>query len=294
MATIDVIIPTYERIDMTRQAVASVERQTFPDWRVIIVDDASKSETVAELHALTSDPRVTVVESPANAGPQSARQRGLEHSDAAYVALLDSDDRWMPRKLERQVAAIDGVDVVLCWHQWVRQGVPAKDVAQPSGSGSLSPTLTSNMSTPLIRRTALDAAGGMRPPGTPSLRTGEGVEFFVRLAKYATYRVVPELLVKCYNHTGPRSSSAHGTLSAAHDLSYVVRKHDEFLRRWPNDYAVLLARTSARYIAAGCLDKGLDLMRQAVNVASWGQRADLLRRFGPFTVKRLALSVLGR
>jgi glycosyltransferase involved in cell wall biosynthesis len=291
---VDIIIPTHDRPDLTAKAVQSVFAQTYDGWRVILSDDASRPDTVRALRRLASHPRIVLVESRINKGPQAARQRGLDHSYAELVALLDSDDRWHPAKLQAQLDVLDDFDLVLCWHQWLDEG-EVRAIRRPSGHGSLPPNLTTNMSTPLIRRRAIDEAGGLLPSGTPSLRTAEGIEFYVRLAKSATYTVAPQPLVDCLHHGNERSSGRHGTLEAANDLAYTVEKHAAFLARWPHDYSVLLARTASRYLEVGQISQGFDYMSRSIRMAPDTKRQlVLLRRFGPHAAKRLALTAIGR
>jgi glycosyltransferase involved in cell wall biosynthesis len=240
------------------------------------------------------DPRVVLVESETNSGPQSSRQRGLNRSDAELVAILDSDDWWHPDKLQTQADVLEDFDVVLCWHRWTHNNA-VQSTRRPQGQGKFPPNLTTNMSTPLIRRRALDLAGGFLPPGTPSLRTAEGIEFYVRIAQHADYTVAPQVLADCLAHTGARSSSLHGTASAADDLAYTVETHRAFLNRWPHDYSVLLGRTAARYLEVGQTRRGLGYLRRSIAIGpGMRERRQLIRRFGPHAVKRLLLAAIGQ
>ncbi len=111
--TIAVIIPFYQREDgILRRALASVFAQTDPDWRVIVVDDASPHPARDELAALPAGERarISLVEQ-ANKGPGGARNTGLarlEEATDTAAAFLDSDDTWEPGHLARARTALEG------------------------------------------------------------------------------------------------------------------------------------------------------------------------------------------
>src|SRR5438270_1752287 len=100
-ATVDVIIPTRNRLAYTIEAVDSVRAQTFTDWHLYVVDDASDDGSAEELAgALAGDLRITVIRRATRGHSNATRQTGFEASNADLVALLDSDDLWHPSKLE--------------------------------------------------------------------------------------------------------------------------------------------------------------------------------------------------
>ncbi|MCI0564408.1 MAG: glycosyltransferase family 2 protein, partial [Nitrososphaera sp.] len=99
---ISVIIPAYNRVQTIRRAVQSTLDQTYTDIEVIVVDDASTDGTVEAVEAI-KDPRIKVHRLSQNAGPSHARNCGIRLASGELVAFLDSDDAWLPRKLEKQV-----------------------------------------------------------------------------------------------------------------------------------------------------------------------------------------------
>jgi len=97
------VIPTYDRAAMCEAAVRSVLAQTRPADETVVVDDGSRDDTEARLAPYAGDGRIRYVKQ-ANAGAADARNRGVREASAEWVAFLDSDDRWLPRKLEAQAA----------------------------------------------------------------------------------------------------------------------------------------------------------------------------------------------
>src|SRR4051812_24472999 len=100
---VSIIIPTYNRAAYLGAAIASVRAQTFADWELIVVDDGSTDETAAMLDEL-SDPRIRVLRIGHSGSESITRNAGLRLAEGEWVAFLDSDDLWVPEKLERQLA----------------------------------------------------------------------------------------------------------------------------------------------------------------------------------------------
>ena len=120
---ISVIIPTYNRKHTLQRAIDSVLSQTFKPYEIIIVDDGSKDGTKEWL--LQNYPSVQYIHQPNN-GVSSARNKGIQISQGSWIALLDSDDEWMPEKLEYQSRFLEvNRDSSFCHTNeiWIRNGV---------------------------------------------------------------------------------------------------------------------------------------------------------------------------
>ncbi|MEO0679251.1 MAG: glycosyltransferase family 2 protein [Pseudomonadota bacterium] len=102
---VSVVIPTYRRAGSITAAVRSVLRQTWTDFELIVVDDGSGDGTLEALAAI-DDPRLKVLEHETNRGANAARNTGLRAARADWVAFQDSDDEWLPEKLEAQLRRI--------------------------------------------------------------------------------------------------------------------------------------------------------------------------------------------
>src|SRR5207237_7043535 len=106
MPKVSVIIPTHNRSGFLRLAVLSVLKQTFPDFELVIVDDASGDDTPAVVKRF-EDPRIRYIRHERNLRIAAARNTGISNSTGEYVAFLDDDDEWLPSKLQKQVSALD-------------------------------------------------------------------------------------------------------------------------------------------------------------------------------------------
>ncbi len=104
--TVSVVVPTFNRLGHLRAALETIFAQTHEDWDLIVSDDGSNEVTRAFLREVQSRPRVRVILGDHSGIPAVVRNAGLRQATGRYVAFLDSDDLWMPRKLERQLAAL--------------------------------------------------------------------------------------------------------------------------------------------------------------------------------------------
>jgi GT2 family glycosyltransferase len=105
--TVSVIIPVYNAAATLRATVASVRAQTLRDWELILVDDGSTDLSFSVATALTrKDPRIRRI-AQANAGPSAARNAGARIARGRYLAFLDADDHWAPKRLEGLAGFLD-------------------------------------------------------------------------------------------------------------------------------------------------------------------------------------------
>jgi succinoglycan biosynthesis protein ExoO len=110
---VSVIIPAYNAEDFLERAVRSALAQTEWDLEVIVVDDGSADGTFdVALRIAEEDRRVRVVKNVKNCGVSVSRNRAIALASGDWIALLDADDTWLPRRLEALLLASDGADVV--------------------------------------------------------------------------------------------------------------------------------------------------------------------------------------
>ncbi|MHB1023044.1 MAG: glycosyltransferase family 2 protein [Acidobacteriaceae bacterium] len=132
---VSIIIPTHRRPHLLRRAVLSVLAQTYPEIEVIVVADGPDRETSNMMREL-DDARVRYQELAVNSGPAAARNAGVMASRGAWIAFLDDDDEWLPRKLEAQLAVADLADdrtMISCRTIYVHSGRQDVWPKQPIG-----------------------------------------------------------------------------------------------------------------------------------------------------------------
>lgn len=122
---IDVIIPTFNRAHLITRAVQSVLNQSYQNFHLYIVDDGSSDETAAVLRQYSTHPQVTLL-TQANKGVSAARNWGVKNSSSAWISFLDSDDEWLPEKLQVQSEFLKHHPEIRFLHAeeiWIRNGV---------------------------------------------------------------------------------------------------------------------------------------------------------------------------
>lgn len=103
---VSIVMPTYNRADILMGAIRSVIRQTYGNWELIIVDDASTDST-AQVVSSFADNRIKYHRLPENSGVSAARNVGIEKARGAFIAFLDSDDEYLPERLEENLKVMD-------------------------------------------------------------------------------------------------------------------------------------------------------------------------------------------
>lgn len=106
---VSVVVPVYNSEQYLEETVHSVLQQTFPHFELLLIDDGSKDQSLALAHRCASlDERVRVLthEGNRNKGVSATRNLGIQHAQYEWIALLDSDDLWSPKKLQKQIEVI--------------------------------------------------------------------------------------------------------------------------------------------------------------------------------------------
>lgn len=272
-----VVIPVYNRAATICDTIRTVLNQSFGDFEIIVVDDGSTDDPLEAIGAL-DDPRIRVVHQE-NAGGGSARNRGIDEAQGAYVAFLDSDDFFMPHKLETVAGRLDGRrDCVWYSYGYVDRGVgrywvrPNRPIRNGEDVGEYLFVHNQFIQTSaIVLPRAL--AHEIRFDGT--LRKGQDLDFCLRLQHAgAVFRMIEDPLIIWVDASEVgRTSRVPGYLAP---LSWLDRCGHLLSRRALLGYrATVLAYymagdkpfTVARDLAAGLLQAGVPprvILRQAL------------------------------
>ena len=117
MELVSIIMPTYNCGRFIAESINSVLAQTYTNWELLIVDDCSTDNT-AEVVASFKDPRILYQRNEHNSGAAVTRNTALRLAKGKYIAFLDSDDLWMPEKLERQIAFMEKMGYAFTYHEY--------------------------------------------------------------------------------------------------------------------------------------------------------------------------------
>ena len=197
MPVVSVIIPTYNRGWAVRDAIDSVLDQDFSDYELIVIDDGSTDNTMQILD--TYGERIVVLYQK-NKGVSAARNRGIAAASGRFIAFLDSDDIWLPKKLSSQIDFFkSNPDALICQtgEIWIRNGVrvnPKHHHKKLSGrifEPSLSLCLVSPSAVMMKRR--LFKTAGLFDEELPAC---EDYDLWLRIARWCPIYLVDIPLVK--------------------------------------------------------------------------------------------------
>jgi glycosyltransferase involved in cell wall biosynthesis len=200
---VSVIIPTYNRALLLGRAIQSILNQTYQNFEIIVVDDCSSDDTEKVINGFY-DKRMRYIRHEERKGANAARNTGIKSATGRYIAFQDSDDEWLPEKLEKQVRAFkDGPsDLGVVYTSYWMLEDDRKTYCPPSyikqKDGNIHDVLleTNFISTPtaVVKKECFEIAG-MFDEGLPRLQEWE---LWIRISKHYCFKHIDEPLVKTY------------------------------------------------------------------------------------------------
>ncbi len=198
MATVSVIIPTYNRKSLISRAVDSVLQQTYRDFEIIVVDDASTDGT-GEYLSKKYEKKIVYQYLHQNCGVAEARNKGMKSARGTFIAFLDSDDLWYPQKLQSQMSLFDSDDSLgLVYSGFSKTDILGNRTAQniPFMKGMIYEELIWGNpfanSTVIIKKTCLQDIGYFNARYSPA----EDYEYWVRICRRFKVDFVQEPLMQ--------------------------------------------------------------------------------------------------
>lgn len=199
---ISVVIPTFDRADLVLRALTSVHRQAMQPQEIVVIDDGSRDATAEQVSA--NFPEVRLVRQ-THRGVSAARNRGVEAATSEWIALLDSDDEWLPHKLATQWQQLGDHPEFRMAHSeeiWIRRGVRVNPMKKHAKRGGwifrhCLPLCAMSPSSALIHRSVFDRVGLF----DESLPACEDYDLWLRVtARYPVLFSEEPLIVKHGGH----------------------------------------------------------------------------------------------
>lgn len=223
---VSVIIPTYNRADLVVQAVESVVNQTYKKIEIVVVDDGSTDNTCEVVKKYQDKIKYIYQE---RSERSKARNRGFGCSRGDYVAFLDSDDLWLPTKIEKQVQVLNEeprVGLVYTNVQFIDRNGSAHDGNiswdAPERVALYEDLMTHNVitgttSSVMVRRTCLEEVGLF----DESMNTCEDLDLYRRIARHYKFYKIDLPLVRFRIHAG---NTQHNASAMAKGWESIIRK----------------------------------------------------------------------
>lgn len=209
MPEVSVIIPTYNRSHLISDAIDSVLSQSFRDFEILVIDDGSTDNTGEFLKKFSGD--ITYINTKHSGLPAVARNVGIKHARGTYIAFLDSDDIWLPEKLEKEVAVLkNNPDMgLVCSNAYImksnedRKNELYLKSKQIKNGKVLAELLKDNFiinSSVLVRRSAIDQADVFSE--NPEIRALEDYDLWLRISLETNIYYIPDALLRYRDHGG--------------------------------------------------------------------------------------------
>jgi len=224
---VSVIIPIYNRAHVLARAIQSVLDQTYQDFEIIVVDDGSTDNT-EEIVKSFNDPRIRYIRHEENKGAAAARNTGIKAAKGEFIAFQDSDDKWLPEKLEKQMKVFENapakVGVVYTGFWRIENNkkiyIPFSWLTQKEGNIHKELLKENFIGTPaaLVRKECFEKAG-MFDEKLPRLQDWELV---IRLSKYYNFKCIDEPLLISYYTLDSISANNDALIKA---LKLILSKH---------------------------------------------------------------------
>lgn len=218
MPRISVVIPTYNRANYILQALESVFAQTYKDYEVVVIDDGSTDGTQALLKPLIDNGTIRCYQNPGR-GVSAARNFGVENANGKHLAFLDSDDLFLPAKLEKQIALIEQrPEIGMVHSHYAKFNDAGEDLGLRDTSryqGAIYPGLLNQWdilmapSCTLIPKTVFEEVGGY----DEAMRWAEDLDLWRRIAQRYPLDLVPEVLTRVRVHSDNASKHRIQALS---------------------------------------------------------------------------------
>ena len=227
---VSVIIPTYNRSTLLLRAIESVRNQTYKHLEIIIVDDGSTDNT-EEIVRRLKDNRIIYIKHNKNMGASAARNTGVKKSSGEFVAFLDSDDEWLPEKIEKQINVFSkfGENIGMVYSDMIRVYPSGRKYYWHSPSflpkdGILYPKalnyglINIGLQTCLVRKVCFSEVGLF----DINLKRYIDLEFFIRLSRRFLFYHINEALVYYYVVSNSISESIPNLI---HARKYILNKY---------------------------------------------------------------------
>lgn len=232
---VSVVIPSYNRSELLKAAIASLKSQTYRNMEIIIVDDCSTDNTPLVVKEM-NDTRITYIQHEKNKGGAEARNTGIRHATGKYISFLDSDDQWLPEKLSLQMQVFQNnpeAGVVYTGVKVVDNERMIREIIPENKGDILKFLIKSNCidttSSVMVKKDLLDRIGGF----DPDIPSCQDWDLYLRLAQITEFDFVRESLVLFYQHPGERITT--DKLARLNGHLHIFNKFKDLAKRQGND-----------------------------------------------------------
>ena len=279
MAKVSVIIPTHNRAEFLRSAIISVLNQTFQDFEIVVIDDASKGHT-REVITNLNDARIKVIYNQVSKGAAGARNIGIINTNCAYIAFLDDDDEWLPEKLKIQICLLDNSPQEvggICTGYFTVEKASGRVLS--TSNPEIEDIYKDNFvvtSSILLRRECFERCGLF----DEIMPTHSDYDMWIRISKEFSLSIVRKALVNYFFHENKLTFDYEKKIKGFKSL---IDKHGNLFEKYRKEYSIMYLKLGMYYCFEGEIQKGIKAFSKSI-------------RMNPFEIRNyfnFILSLLG-
>lgn len=237
---ISIIIPTWNRADKIEKTIRSVQNQTFQNWEILICDDGSTDNTKEIIETFArEDSRIKWIPGTHAGLPATPRNRGIKQAQGEWLAFLDSDDEWLPEKLEKQIKQLEEKKLkAACTNAY--RFIPAKNEkliysSYQNEQINFSNLIKSNLvvtSSAIIHRSLIEETFGF--PEDQEQKGIEDYSFWLRIATFTNFGYLSEPLL-IYTDDAANSVRGLNTKNAFTQKKIILKNYLLWIKKRKNN-----------------------------------------------------------
>jgi glycosyltransferase involved in cell wall biosynthesis len=271
-AHVSIILPTYNSEKFIHRSIKSVLNQTYKNWELIIVDDASTDSTKEIIKNYEKEYKKirSILLEENSGGPAKPFNIGIRNSDSKFIAFLESDDEWLPEKLEKQIEVfekITNVGLVSCFAFRIFPNGTKKLYKTPylglfertkwkifwEKLGIISP------STVIIKREIVEKIGFF----DEKIKAGADLDFYLRCIKEFDFYFIDEPLVNYYESEESLSKKQFWKKWIP-EYEYILEKYEKDFKKCKKAKSRFLRTLATCYLLEGNLEKSRKYLLEAI------------------------------
>ena len=277
---VSVIIPTYNRAEHLRETINTVLNQTYKDLEIIVINDYSSDKTSEILNSFNI-PNLYIINNKENLGAPASRNIGINSCNGSYIAFIDDDDLWYPKKIELQLNHLiqnPHIDCIFCEYKYILEGRSFNPDIIDYKSSLVKMILTRSLgsfSLPLIRKSCIDEIGLL----DINFESCQDWDYWIRISQKFNIEKLSECLVE--RNIGNDQITANISKKIK-GRKYLLNKHSSIISRYPSIENIHLNRLGSLNV----LDDNYDTARE------YFIKAFKIYPFSPKTIIHLMLSYI--
>jgi|GEM_PF-1846772 glycosyltransferase involved in cell wall biosynthesis len=275
---VSIIIPAYNSEKTIEKAIRSALQQTYSDFEIIIVDDASTDKTKKIINSF-EDSRIIYLKHKKNSGgPAKSINTGIKNSKGDYIAILENDDEWLPTKLEKQLELYEKISsfvgLVSCNVAYINNNTKKikkykKNIRNKIFIESLKRCTVHSLSSVLIKKEVFNEVGLF----DERIKIAADIDMYIRIFKKFEFDFVDCVLFKKHIHKNNLSRLESSILLKTLDKEIILKKNITDYKKYPEAFSIINRKIASGHCFAGNVEKGKKYYLKSIKINSYNIKA---------------------